>query len=134
MTAGSIAGTFMKGILLFGHGSRSTEWARPFLAIRAAIAAQAPGTPVALGFLEAMRPTFDEGMDELVRAGATDITIVPIFLATGGHIARDLPQLAAATMERHPDLRIDIAAPAGESARVIAAMAAYALDPLAQKS
>ena len=124
----------MKGILLFGHGSRSPEWAQPFHAIRAVMATRAPATPVTLGFLEAMRPSFEEGIAELVGEGVDDIAIVPIFLATGGHVARDLPQLAAAALERHPGLQISIAPPAGESVRVIEAMATYALDPVAQKS
>ncbi len=116
----------MKGIILFGHGSRNPEWARPFHAIRAAVLARSPQTPVALGFLEAMRPTLDEAMDTLVTEGATTINIVPIFLATGSHIAKDLPQLAAAAMDRHPGVTINIAAPAGEVVSVIEAMASYA--------
>lgn len=119
----------MKGIVLFGHGSRNPDWAQPFHAICRAIHAQAPQTPVALAFLEAMRPTLSEAIDTLVASGVTVIEIVPIFLATGGHIAKDLPQLAADAMESHPGVAIVIAAPAGESARVIDAMAAYALQP-----
>lgn len=118
----------MKGIALFGHGSRNPEWAKPFHAIREAIRALAPNTPVTLGFLEAMRPTLDEAIDSLVASGVSEIDIVPIFLATGGHIAKDLPQLAANAMDRHPGIRIRVAAPAGESHRVIEAMARYALD------
>lgn len=124
----------MRGILLFGHGSRSPEWARPFHAIREVIAAKSPGLPVALGFLEAMRPTLDEGIAELVAAGAGEIDIVPVFLASGNHILRDLPQLAAAAMERHSGLVIRVAAPAGEAPLVIEAMAAYALQAVNTKS
>lgn len=119
----------MKGIVLFGHGSRNPEWVKPFHAIRAAILARAPAQPVALAFLEAMRPTLDEAIDALVASGASAIDIVPIFLATGGHIAKDLPQLAAAAMERHPGIAIVVATPAGEAWVVIEAMAAYALKP-----
>lgn len=119
----------MKGIVLFGHGSRNSDWAQPFHAIREVIRSRAPGTPVALAFLESMRPTLDEAIDELVRHGAIEIDVVPIFLATGGHIAKDLPQLAANAMERHPGIAIAVAVPAGEAGVVIEAMAAYALKP-----
>lgn len=119
----------MKGIVLFGHGSRSPDWAKPFHAIREAILARSPAVAVALGFLEAMRPTLDEAIDALVAQGATEIDIVPVFLATGGHIARDLPRLTAAAMDRHPGVAISIAAPAGEAKPVIEAMARYALEP-----
>jgi sirohydrochlorin cobaltochelatase len=118
----------MKGIVLFGHGARNPEWAKPFHAIRSVLVARAPEVLVELGFLEAMRPTFDEAIDTLVINGATEISIVPIFLATGSHIAKDLPQLAANAMDRHPEIAIDIVPPAGESGLVIEAMANYALD------
>ena len=117
----------MKAIVLFGHGSRNPEWAAPFHAIREVLAARAPQMPVAMGFLEAMRPTLDEAIDTLAESGATEIDIVPIFLATGSHIAKDLPQLAANAMDRHPGISIAIAVPAGESPLVIEAMATYAL-------
>ena len=121
--------TITKGIVLFGHGSRNPEWAKPFHAIRDAMLSKVPAVPVALGFLEAMRPTLDEAIDSLVAGGVTAIDIVPIFLATGSHITKDLPQLAAIAMDRHPGIVITIAEPAGESPSVICAMADYALGP-----
>ena len=117
----------MKGILLFGHGARNPEWAQPFHRIRDAILAREPEALVAPGFLELMRPSFDEGVDCLVRQGATQIVVVPIFMAAGSHIKKDLPQLAANAMDRHAGLTIELAAPVGEAATVLAAMADYAL-------
>ena len=117
----------MKGILLFGHGARNAEWAQPFHRIRDAILAREPEALVEPGFLELMRPTFDEAVDCLVRQGATEIVVVPIFMAAGSHIKKDLPQLAANAMDRHAGLTIELAAPVGEAATVLAAMADYAL-------
>ncbi len=117
----------MKGILLFGHGARNPEWAQPFHRIRDAILAREPEALVEPGFLELMRPTFDEAVDCLVRQGATEIVVVPIFMAAGSHIKKDLPQLAANAMDRHAGLTIELAAPVGEAATVLAAMADYAL-------
>ena len=117
----------MKGILLFGHGARNPEWAQPFHRIRDAILARQPEALVEPGFLELMRPTFDEGVDCLVHQGATEIVVVPIFMAAGSHVKKDLPQMAAAAMERHAGLVITLAAPVGEAEPVLAAMADYAL-------
>ena len=119
----------MKGIVLFGHGARNPEWARPFHAIRALMLKRSPQTPVALGFLEAMRPTLDEAIDELAAVGVTQIEVVPIFLATGSHIAKDLPLLVGNAMDRYPEIEIVIAEPVGESPEVIQSMADYALNP-----
>ncbi len=119
----------MKGIVLFGHGARNPEWAEPFHRIRAAMFVRDPDAMVELGFLEAMQPTLDQAIDALVARGARRIDIVPIFIATGAHIAKDLPQLAAAAMDRHPHVEVTIAAPVGQAVTVIEAMANYALDP-----
>ena len=113
----------MKGILLFGHGARNPDWAAPFHRIRAEIKARDAAMPVEPGFLELMRPTFDEGIDCLVSQGATEIAIVPIFMAAGSHIKKDLPLMAAGAMDRHPGLRVGIAPPGGEAEPVLAAMA-----------
>lgn len=118
----------MKGILLFGHGARNPEWAQPFHLIRDAILARAPEALVEPGFLELLRPSFDEGIDRLVRQGATEIIVIPIFMAAGSHVRKDLPQMAANAMDRHAGLAIALAAPVGEAAPVLAAMADYALS------
>lgn len=117
----------MKGILLFGHGARNAEWAEPFHRIRAAILRHQQDACVELGFLELMRPTLDEGIDSLVAQGASRIVIVPVFMAGGSHVRKDLPLMAAAAMERHSELTIDLAEPVGEVPAVIDAMANYAL-------
>jgi len=118
----------VKGILLFGHGARNPEWAQPFHRIRDAILAREPAALVEPGFLELMRPGFDEAVDCLVRQGATEITVVPIFMAAGSHIRKDLPRMAANAMDRHAGLLIALAAPVGEAAPVLAAMADYAIN------
>jgi sirohydrochlorin cobaltochelatase len=121
-------GRKVKGILLFGHGARNPEWAQPFHRIRDAILTQQPEALVEPGFLELLRPSFDEGVDCLVRQGATEIVVVPIFMAAGSHIKKDLPQMAANAMDRHAGLVIALAAPVGEAGPVRAAMADYALN------
>ncbi|MFH1871491.1 MAG: CbiX/SirB N-terminal domain-containing protein [Pseudomonadota bacterium] len=117
----------MKAILLYGHGARNPEWAEPFHRIRAAIKSRDSKALVEPGFLELMRPSFDEGVDCLVDQGATQIVVVPIFMAAGSHVKKDLPQLAANAMDRHPGLVIELAKPVGEAETVLAAMADYAL-------
>lgn len=120
----------MRGILLFGHGARNAEWRTPFDRIAASIQALQPTVKVAMGFLELMRPTFDEAVEALVAAQASEIVVVPIFMAAGSHVRKDLPLMAAAAMDRHAGLRIVLAAPVGESSDVIQAMAVYALSPI----
>lgn len=116
----------MKGILLFGHGARDPAWTEPFLRIRELILACDPAARVETGFLELLRPSFAEGIDALVRQGANEIVVVPIFIAAGGHVKKDLPYLAAQAMQRHPGVTVGLAVPVGEAAMVLQAMADYA--------
>jgi sirohydrochlorin cobaltochelatase len=53
--------------------------------------------------------------------------VVPIFMAAGSHVKKDLPRLAADAMDRHMGLEIELAAPVGEVESVLAAMADYAM-------
>ena len=118
----------MNAIVLFGHGARNAAYVEPFRRIREAMLARAPQARVEIGFLELSKPTLEEAIDKLVAAGEKHIRIVPIFFAPGRHVLKDLPERAAAAMDRHPDLEIDIAAAVGQSPAVIDAMASFALD------
>lgn len=119
--------TLTKGIVLFAHGARSGEWARPIEAMRDAILSQDPLVRVELGFLEFLSPSLGEAIDRLAAAGIRDVVIVPIFMAESGHTKRDLPQLLAAARARNAGMRIDVAAPIGETPAIVRAIADYAL-------
>lgn len=118
------------GLILFGHGSRDPEWARPLREVAARLAA-APSAPrVELAFLEFLEPTLDQACDRLVAEGVTRIAVVPMFIAQSGHVRRDLPAQVDAARARHPSLHIDLATAVGEDARVQQVMAEVALAAL----
>lgn len=113
-------------VILFGHGARDPEWAGPMRRIRAQMLAQPAAPRVELAFLEFMQPTLAESIATLVAEGVTQIAVVPIFLAQGGHLKRDLPVLLDEVRAAHPHCTITLARAAGEADPVIAAMADYA--------
>ncbi len=117
----------MKAIILFAHGARDPDWAKPILAIRTAMLARQPQARVEAAFLEFIAPQLPETIDRLVASGHRDITIVPMFMAQTGHTKRDLPALLDAARMRHSGLTIHLATPIGEAAGVVAAIADYAL-------
>lgn len=120
----------MKGreaVVLFGHGARDPEWAGPLRRTREQLQQLAPQLKVELAFLEFMSPTLDEALDRLAGEGVRSIAVVPLFLAQGGHLKRDLPLLVEAARQRHPAVDLALAAAVGEDEGVIAAMAACAL-------
>lgn len=115
-------------VILFAHGSRDPLWRASIDAVAARLHAMAPAVPTACAFLELMTPTLDEAVDALVRGGARQIRVLPLFLGVGRHAREDLPALLAAARARHPGVRIDALPPVGEDPRVIDLLARIALD------
>lgn len=98
--------------------------------IRAALEQNGQSLRVELAFLEFMTPTLAEAVERLAADGVGRIAVVPVFLAQGGHLKRDLPVLIDAVRSTHPACEITLAQAAGEADGVIAAMADYAKDCL----
>jgi sirohydrochlorin cobaltochelatase len=113
-------------IVLFAHGARDASWAEPFRRIAARIEKQQPGTHVELAFLELMRPDLASAIASLIDAGIGRITVVPLFLAQGGHLKQDLPRLLDEIRGRHPATRIDVTSAIGDSEDLTVAIADWA--------
>ena len=116
-----------RGLLLFAHGARDPRWAEPFEAVADRIRTAAPSLPVALAFLELMKPSLDEAADRLIDEGCSSVHVVPLFLGTGGHVRHDLPALMAQVERRHPEVRLQLHPAIGEAEAVLDAMAHAAL-------
>jgi sirohydrochlorin cobaltochelatase len=112
-----------EGLLLFAHGARDPEWARPFEAVRARLLARLPGVDVRLAYLELMAPDIASAGAELAAAGCAVVTVVPLFLGAGGHVRKDVPARVEALQRAHPATRFRLVAPLGEHPRVIDALA-----------
>ncbi len=114
------------GIILFGHGARDAAWAGPMQRVAEKLLTDAPQARVSLAFMEFMTPTLDDAVDQLVDAGVGEIVVVPVFLAQGGHLKRDVPMLVDAASARHPGVTLKLVEAAGESPQVVEAIADYA--------
>ena len=121
------------GLLLFAHGARDPQWARPFEAVAARCRAQRGDQRVALAFLEFMAPDLVAGGNALVAAGCAAVDVVPLFLGAGGHVRKDLPVLLARLQEAHPGVHFTLRPAVGEAAALVDAMAAVALDTTRQQ-
>lgn len=116
-----------QALILFAHGARDPEWAAPLQRVRAAVQARCPGQAVALAFLEFMEPNLLDCCADLIAGGAGRIVILPMFIAQGGHLKRDLPQMVDALRLRHGQTEFVLASAVGESEIVVNAMAESAL-------
>lgn len=116
-----------RALILFAHGARDPVWAVPMDDVQALIHAKSPETIVRLAFLEFMPPSLAVCVDELFSLGVRRITILPMFMAAGGHLIKDLPNLVAAIQQKYPTIGFDIKPPVGVLPAVQQAMADCAL-------
>ncbi|SRR5712691_6943005 len=112
-------------VILFAHGAREPEWAQPFESIRDRLCAA--GTPVELAFLEFMSPSLDEAAAGLADKGIETVIIVPLFLAQGSHLKRDLPLMVAKIRKRHPKTEFRVTSALGDSPEILAAITEWVL-------
>lgn len=101
-------------ILLFAHGARDPAWALPFQAIRNAVAKASPDKKVELAFLELMTPSLPDTAEKLIADGVRSITVVPLFMAQGGHLKKDLPVLLDGLRTHHPTVAITLTPAIGD--------------------
>ncbi len=114
-------------IILFAHGARDPEWAAPFRRIAARLRQARPNLPVQLAFLELMQPALADAVAGMAAEGITRITLVPLFLAQGGHLKEDLPRLLEDIRHSHPGITIDVTEAIGDSEVLSSAIADWAL-------
>ena len=110
-------------IVLFAHGSRDREWARPFQQLAEILRTKCDG-PVTVAYLELMPPSLEEALAALARDGVNSVRVVPVFLGQGAHVKEDLPKLVAAAQRKHAALSIKLEPAIGEQPSVIEAIPA----------
>jgi sirohydrochlorin cobaltochelatase len=110
-------------ILLFAHGAREPEWARPFEEVRDGLRAQ--GLRVELAYLEIMKPTLQEAVNSLAAEGVKDVTVVPLFLAQGKHLKQELPAMISLLMRNHAGMELRVTPALGEEPEILSAITAW---------
>ena len=118
----------MQGLVLFAHGARDPEWARPFEDIARRVQDRSAPGAVSLGYLEFMQPSLGDAIEALVARGATSIAIFPLFMAQGGHLKQDVPKLIDAVRARHPGLPITLRTALGDLPEMREAIASWILS------
>ena len=112
-------------IILFAHGARDPEWAQPFHKIRDLVVDQLPVTLVKIAFLELMQPSLTDAVAELHAQDIQHITLIPLFLARGGHLKQDLPRLITDLQQLFPTVQIYIAPAIGEAPEILNGIALW---------
>ena len=120
------------GVMICGHGSRSTVAVDEFHGVSRHLRRRLPQYDVESGFLEFARPVIRDGLEALKARGAQRIVCLPGMLFAAGHVKNDLPSEINAFARENPaiavtfgrELAIDTKLLRAAAARIAAAEAA----------
>ncbi len=99
-------------IILLAHGSSDQRWCDTFEALAAPTLEAVPGSVVA--YMELAEPSMEQVVADAAAKGCRSFTVLPLFLAAGRHLRKDVPAMIA-EMESSHGVRIELAAPVGEN-------------------
>ena len=113
----------MKAILYIGHGTRSKKGAEEAKAFLQRVVANVNVPIQEISFLELTEPSIHEGYKKCIQKGATEITVVPIFLIAAGHIKKDIPEILTSLRNQYPNVAVTVKDPFGVQEEILDAIA-----------
>ena len=99
----------MEAIIYLAHGSRRDAANGKFIEFIQKVMQQSSAAIQVYGFLEHAEPSAAQAIETCIEQGASDITVVPVFLLPGIHANIDIP----AELERFPDVVFHYGRPLG---------------------
>jgi len=111
----------MKGLLLVAHGSRRAESNEEVRQLARQLEVNAHGQydQVACAFLELAEPSIPDGLRAFIRAGTSEVTVLPYFLSAGRHVVTDIPGEVNIVRAESPQVEITLAPYLGASADIV---------------
>ncbi|MHC0038016.1 sirohydrochlorin chelatase [Pseudoneobacillus sp. C159] len=94
----------MKAVIFIGHGSKGSEGNEAFISFIDRLLAELDTPIKGYGFLENAEPSVFQAVDAAIGAGASEVTVVPVFLLPGVHANDDIPEEIALLKEQHTDI------------------------------
>lgn len=123
----------MEGILVIGHGSRSSDAKDIFFMIVNSLETRFPGKNVKGCFMEISSPNIEETVEIMYSEGVRKIVALPYFLFPGIHIKEDIPEILERITVKHPDISISFAQPLGYDEKIVDLLEHRASESIAGK-
>lgn len=101
-------------LVLIAHGSRNEAWRRSLEELITTIQDGTPGREVRLAYMQFSGPTLPEVVEEGRKGGTEVFRILPLFMASAGHVDKDIRPMVETLEERFPDARFQLLTPVGE--------------------
>ncbi len=117
-------------LVLLAHGSKDPRWREPFERIY--LQTRRDFDSAKLAYMEFAGPTLMEVAAECVREGRKRLRVLPLFMASGAHLATDVPNLVREVRAWYPELQVEVLPPIGEDPRMVSLMREIIRDELAR--
>lgn len=100
--------------VLIAHGSRDARWRKSLEDLAASLEENAPDREVGLAFMQFEGPTLPEVVENGVNRGIRVFHLLPLFMASAGHVDKDIRPLVDELEKRFPDATLNLLTPVGE--------------------
>ncbi|WP_336368190.1 sirohydrochlorin chelatase [Marinobacter sp. C2H3] len=104
--------TIATGIILLAHGSSDPRWCETFERLAAPTVNAVPGARIA--YMELASPSIEDVVRDGMAQGLRQFEVIPLFLAAGRHLRKDVPAMLEALRTAH-QVDIALAPPVGDS-------------------
>ena len=108
----------MKALILLSHGSRHPESNAEMQSLAAQIQSLADNafSQVECAFQQFAEPSLEQVFDRIVEKGVDQIVVLPLFLAAGGHVLVDVPELIKQMRVKYPEVMVTLMPHLGQTA------------------
>ena len=97
-----------KALIIVAHGSRRASSNEEVMVLGEKVKSLQDKhyTFVVTAFLEFATPSLEECMLSCSKKGASEIVILPYFLASGNHVTRDIPEVVQKVQASQPHVKV----------------------------
>jgi len=99
-------------IILLAHGSSDSRWCETFEQLAAPTLKSVENAAIA--YMELAEPSLETIVSQGKAAGTQNFTVVPLFLAAGRHLRKDVPAMISDLESQH-GVHIKLAPPIGQN-------------------
>ena len=101
-------------LILLAHGSRDPDWRGSLETLARTVDSEMPAEDVRVAFMQFEGPTIQEVVGGAVDSGHKTLRLLPLFMASAGHVDKDIKPVVAGLARDHPGVDLVLLPPVGE--------------------
>lgn len=117
-------------LVLLAHGSGDPNWRASFEEMASDLRADLGPGRVTLAYMEFATPTLLAAAAKAREDGVQQLKVLPLFMAGGAHVARDIPVQIRDVEACYPEMNVVLLSPVGSDPRFAALLREIARDAL----